>query len=293
MRDIYQEVTDRIISKLESGTVPWKKPWDSTSSTPVSITTGRPYRGINVLLLGLEGRTDTRWGTFGAIKNAGGHVRKGEKGTRIVLWKPVTKKSENEEEDSSYVFLRDFVVFNVDQVDGIDPLEIAESNFTPIERAENIANSYASGLGPRVRTGGSLAAYSPQKDVVMMPAPESFLDSESYYQTLFHELVHSTGHEKRLKRIEPALFGTDPYAKEELVAEIGASFLTGICQLSSSADDQSTAYINGWLKRLKGDKRLIVGSAAQAQKAVDLIMSASEEVEAEKMRSEESALVAV
>ena len=190
------------------------------------------------------------------------------------------------------MLLRDYAVFNAKQADGLPPLPVEdEREFTPIEAADEIVQGYvwaegsASGIsghtevtrinqavGPLLRHGFDRAAYNMLSDVVMMPEAKQFFSDESYYTTLFHELVHSTGHEKRLKRLEPALFGSDPYGKEELVAEIGASFLAGICEFKSAADDQSAAYIGGWLERIKGHPKLVVQAAAQAQKATDLIL---------------------
>lgn len=283
-RDIYFEVTSRIMAALEAGTVPWHKPWKESGGFPVNIRTGKRYRGINILLLTLQGFADPRWGTYKAIGEAGGQVRKGEKGTHIILWKPVQKKETAEGEGESYLLLRDYVVFNALQADGIEPLQEEVREFTPIEEAERLVSGYAwsEGLdnpGPPVFYGYDHAAYLPTRDHLHMPSPEMFVSDEAFYGTLFHELVHSTGHESRLKRIEPALFGTDPYAREELVAEMGASFLSGIAGFDETLGEQSAAYIAGWLKALENDRKLVVQAAAQAQKAVDLIVGRQPEEE--------------
>ena len=312
MRDIYQEVTDKIVAALEAGTVPWKKPWRVSGGTPVSLSTGKPYRGINVLLLGLAGFSDCRWGTFKAIREAAvaearhqgreivmapskrgdreeayevvdgervwfhGGVRKGEKATSIILWKPV-KKGEGDTEER-YMLLRSYSVFNSKQADGLPELPVAEERiFTPIQEAENLVEGYVSDIsndnpGPPVRYGYDAASYSLIGDVVSLPDPKQFDGDEEYYCTLFHELIHSTGHKKRLARIEPALFGSDPYAKEELVAEIGASFLAGVAGFEDAGGEQSAAYIANWMQRIKDTPRLVVQAAAQAQKAADLIL---------------------
>jgi antirestriction protein ArdC len=294
-RDTYQAVTDRIMAALEAGTVPWRRPWQ-TFGSPVNIRTGRRYRGINVLLLSLQDYSDPRWGTYKAISEAGGNVRRGEKSTRVVLWKPV-KKRDAEGEDASYLLLRDYAVFNAEQAEGIEPLpEIEEREFTPIEQAERIVNGYvlvpgAGNPGPPMLFGGDRAYYSPFEDTVKTPRAELFESDEAFYSTLFHELVHSTGHKKRLGRIEPAIFGSDPYAKEELVAEVGASFLCGIAGLAAAGDEQSAAYIAGWLKALSSDRRLVVQAAAQAQKAVDMIVGETF-TDTEKQKEGELELVA-
>lgn len=303
-RDIYQTVTGRIVAAIEAGGVaPWHKPWRSSGgeSYPVSLSTGKRYRGINVLLLMLENFDDPRWGTFKAIKDAGGHVRKGEKGTRIILWKPThTRERENEQgemERGKYLLLRDYCVFNAAQADGLPDLPSDEETqpFTPLERAEAIMKQYVWGygtdtLGPSVMYGYNRACYDMARDSVSMPNPEQFDDQESYYCTLYHELVHSTGHESRLKRLEPALFGTDPYAREELVAEIGASFLAGVAGFEKAGGDQSAAYVGNWLEKLKGDAKFVVQAAAAAQKAADLILGTTFDNES---KEEEQQAVAV
>jgi antirestriction protein ArdC len=315
-RDIYAEVTDRIIAKLEAGTVPWQRPYKMNGGFPISLSTGKGYRGINVLLLMLEGYDDPRWGTFKACQDAAfaeakrqgrelvvetsikngrpvrkiweiidgekvwfsGGVKKGEHGTHIVFWKRVERKEPKAGEDSNYWMLRDYVVFNAKQCNDIPALPEEEvREFTPIQQAEEIVSGYvwtpgSENPGPSVTYGYNHAAYNLTKDRLELPDPEQFHTDEGYYKTLFHELVHSTGSEKRLKRIETALFGTDPYAKEELVAEIGASFLAGIAEFSDAGGDQSAAYIANWLQALKDQPRLVIQAAAQAQKAVDLIV---------------------
>jgi len=289
--DIYKSITDKIVAAIEAGsTAPWKRPWKLSGGHPVSIRSGKPYRGINVLLLGIANYDDPRWGTYKAISEAGGQVRKGEKSSQIVLWKPVPKKDAGDGEPGSYWLLRFYSVFCATQADGLPELPVEEEReFTPIEKAEQIVAGYvwAEGrateegmevarinntTGPPVYYGYDRAAYSPSLDKVMMPEPRQFDDDEAYYCTLFHELIHSTGHEKRLKRIETTLFGSDPYAKEELVAEIGASFLSGVAEFEDAGGDQSAAYLSGWIGKLKEQPKLIVQAAAQAQKAADLIL---------------------
>lgn len=279
--EIYSTITQRILLELERGTVPWKKPWKSSGGRPVSLRSRKPYRGINVLILMLEGRSDPRWGTYKAIAEAGGQVRRGEKGTSVILWKPAQSKerpNENGElERSGYLLLRSYTVFNATQADGLPELPVEEAReFSPVEAAERLVEGYvwaagADTSGPAVRYGFDHAAYRLISDAIEMPEAERFDDDEAFYSTLFHEMVHSTGAEKRLRRIEPALFGTDPYSREELVAEIGASFLAGMAGLESAGGEQTAAYLANWMQRLSDDPGLIVTAAAQAQKAVDLI----------------------
>lgn len=275
--DVYSEVTDRIIAALEAGVVPWRRPWDKGASAgPISLRGGKPYRGINVFMLELEAMTcgyaDPRWGTYKAITEAGGQVRKGEKGTRVILWKPVKKEKTEAEAGSGYLLLRSYTVFNVEQADGIEPLSVTEADYVdPDEKADAIIEGYAAPVGPAVIVRGNQAAYSPERDMVYMPAREAFHGTGEYYTTILHELAHSTGHEKRLGRIEPALFGSDPYAKEELVAEMTAAMLSRLAGIETTQEN-SAAYIGHWLGRLKDDRKLVVQAAAQAQKAADLIL---------------------
>lgn len=272
--DVYQVITDRIIAALDAGTVPWRKPWTGGHGMPVNVRNGRAYRGVNVLLLGLAGYSDPRWGTYKAISESGGQVRKGEKGTQIILWKPAKRTetdANGEKTESGYLLLRTFVVFNASQADGLPALpEDDTTEHERNERAEQVVSGYKS--GPGILHGFDGASYSPEKDLVRMPDAENFHDPDGYYQTLFHELAHSTGHESRLDRLEPALFGSDPYAREELVAEIGASMLAGLVGMDSAGGDNSAAYLASWAKRFRDDSKLIVNAAAQAQKAADRIL---------------------
>ena len=274
--DVYESVTDRIVASLEEGVVPWRKPW--VGGGPVNVRTGRSYRGINIFLLGLAPYSDPRWGTYKAIKEAGGQVRKGERSTSIILWKPVSKKGQEEGESIGYMLLRFYSVFNAEQADGLSAYKV-EYEHQPIDRAQMIVDGYES--PPGISFGGGSAHYEPSRDLVRCPELGQFVSVEGYYSTLFHELIHSTGHEKRLKRIETTLFGTEPYAKEELVAEMGAAMLCGMAGIDNQ--DQNSAYVGGWLKRLQDDRKLVVQAAAQAQKASDLILGTTfEEQEAEK-----------
>jgi antirestriction protein ArdC len=308
-KDIYQAVTDRILEALDRGVVPWRKPWTSRNSMPVSLSTGKPYRGVNTILLAMAGYSEPRWGTYKAMKEAAveaarkdgrevilktngkrswyveiidgrevsfaGGVRKGEKGTEIILWKPVKKQVENadsgETEETKYLLLRSFHVFNAEQCDGLPEFDREERpEHEQNERAEMVWAGYKT--RPALLHGQTGAYYAPLKDMVGMPDPEDFVGPAEYYQTLFHELVHSTGHESRLDRLEPAIFGSDPYAKEELVAEIGASMLAGLAGLETAGGEQSAAYVQSWAKRFREDPKLIVNAAAQAQKAADRIL---------------------
>jgi antirestriction protein ArdC len=268
MIDVYQSVTDRIITSLEEGTVPWRKPW--VGGGPRNVENGRLYTGINPFLLALTPYGDPRWGTYNAIKRVGGQVRRKEEHTKIVLLKRVNKRRDKkapEVEPDSYFLFRYYNVFNAEQADGLPELEDAKFDNEPIERAEQIALGY---IGPTVTFGGDRAVYYPMTDMVRVPMLDQFMSAEAYYSTLYHELVHSTGHESRLDRLEGTGFGTGPYAKEELVAEMGAAMLCGMAGIENL--DQSAAYIAHWLEPLRNDKKFVVSAAGMAQKASDLIL---------------------
>lgn len=281
--DAYQEVTDRIIAALEEGVVPWRRPWRSIGG-PRSYA-GRPYRGVNVWLLELEsmdkGYTDPRWVTFNAAKAAGGTVRRGERSTTVYFWMrslvsdPNGEPDEDGNEATRPVFwMRAYRVFNVEQCDGLEPYVAPEvGKFEPIARAAQLVNDYLAGDGPSLREGGDRAAYSPGLDVVFMPAGEAFESSGAYYATMFHELTHSTGHKSRLDRpeVQAPAFGTEPYAREELVAELGAAMLCGVAGVDRGELQESASYIASWLHKLRDDRKLIVGASAAAQKAADMI----------------------
>jgi antirestriction protein ArdC len=264
---VYETVADRIISAIEAGTCPWKKPW--VGGGPINISNGRHYRGINVFLLGLSGYGDPRWGTMKAINSVGGRIRKGEKATWIILWKPVPKKGNGDDEDpGSYLLLKQYPVFNAEQAEGVPPMP-EENEHDPIERAEEIVREYVP-RGPLIQFGGGSAHYQPSRDLVACPQIGQFERVEGYYSTLYHELIHSTGHKSRLDRLERTGFGSSPYAKEELVAEMGAAMLCGVAGIDNL--DQSAAYVKNWLQPLRDDPKLVVQAAAAAQKGADLIL---------------------
>lgn len=283
--DAYQVITDRIVTALESGTVPWQRPWRSVAGVgPTSLSTGKEYRGINSLLLSITAMAQSYqsvfWGTYRQISEMGGQVRRGEHGTQVVLWKPVTKRTEvdGEQKRDDYLVIRLYTVFNADQADWAEgskrPEEpsVPEQLWDPIERAESIANSMPQ--RPTVKHGGDRAYYSPALDYVGMPLTSAFPSADGYYATLFHELVHSTGHKSRVGRegIEQIDgFGSERYSREELIAEMGAAYLCGEAGIPPRVE-QSAAYIASWLKALKDDKKMIVQAASKAGKAVDFIL---------------------
>ena len=282
---VYNMVTDNIISILEEGKIPWHQSW--TGVRPMNLITGFPYRGVNVWLLGGKGYENPYWVTFKQALDKGGHVKKGEKGTLIVFWKirqvRETKDSESNEVDT-IPLLRYYKVFNVEQCEGVEyPIwEKADNN--PIERCEDVVQGYET--CPEIKPDLSKAFYSPVEDFVGMPSLKQFDSSEEYYSVLFHELTHSTGHKSRLGRDTVSAghsFGTVDYSREELIAEMGASFLCNITGIDNTAVTKNNAgYIQGWLKKLKKDNRLIIQASSKAQKSTDYILGINHKYAKEK-----------
>jgi len=269
----YDRITERIVSLLSQGTVPWHKPWHVQTGLPRNLITQKPYRGINVFLLMAMNYESPNWLTLRQANAMGGQIKPGEKSCPVVFWKPMKVQDKETQEEKKIPFLRLYHVFNVSQCTGLKNIPPAdESAFIQTLPAELVANMPQR---PVIKHGMNMASYSPASDVVNMPDRARFQSEDHYYATLFHELVHSTGHEQRLKRasiMERNGYGSDPYAKEELIAEMGSAFLCGYAGIVDKTIKSSAAYLEGWLKQLKEDKTLIVHAAAQSQKAADFIL---------------------
>ena len=280
--DVYQLVTARIIELLEAGTIPWQKPWDE-SGVPMNVISKRPYRGINLWLLLSLNYERNLFLTWDQLKKIGGSVNQGQHGHIVVFWKQVNKVPEELDSNGKQKttpMLRYYKVFNIAQCRDI-PKELIPELLTetvdPILECEAIINMMPD--SPLLIFTGKKAYYDVEKDHVVLPSLKRFKTSESYYSTLFHELVHSTGAEKRLGRktiTEMAEFGSEPYSMEELIAELGASYLNSYTGILDKEIESSAAYISGWLDKFRGDKRFIISASGQAQKAVDLILNRPE-----------------
>ena len=242
---------------------------------PATWSSKRPYRGINCFLLNISGYSSPYWATLNQINKLGGRVVKGQKSTPVVFWKWLEIEDQETGEKVEKPFLRYYRVFNLEQTTGIEAPESDKSKeieFTPIERCEGLIQNMPN--KPMGQHKHQAAWYKPSLDLVNMPKPETFESEEEYYSTFFHELAHSTGHPSRLNRptlTEMAPFGSTNYSKEELVAEMTAAMLCGATGIDNKTIDNSAAYVQGWLKKLKNDQRLVVLAAAQAQKAADYI----------------------
>jgi antirestriction protein ArdC len=276
-RDIYQEVTDRIVSALENGTAPWLRPWrDSKNGTalePHNAVTGRPYNGINWLVLSCLPHASTGWLTYKQATALGGNVRKGEKGVQIVFW-----KFDHRDETTGKIipFARAYTVFNLDQCENLDASKIQAPQ--PATEGQTDVNAIARRVGAVVRHHGSKAFYSPSSDVVVMPDASAFKSENHYASTLAHELTHWTGHTSRLARDFSGRFGNAAYAFEELVAEIGSAF--ACARLGITLDGlQHADYVANWLKVLKDDKRAIFTAASKAKQACAYLLDVAEDAE--------------
>lgn len=315
---VTEQMLDSLKQALKDGkTIPWHKPW--RTSAPFNAVSKKEYRGINPFLLAMGNFDDPRWLTFnqaselgyaqwrkrekkgkdteelrdeyfgpkdskgrrrGGVENKAG-IRKDEKSTVVVFWKPLEIKDPehpdaDEDGKRKIRILRYYRVFNVEQTQGLEfpTLEKDEREIEPIESAQQILDGYVNtDRGPKYKHGGDRAFYRPSEDRIGMPTMKRFDNADAYYTTAFHEATHSTGHDSRLKRKFGESFGNEPYAKEELVAEFGAAMLCAHAGIDPTRDIKNrTAYIQSWMKALNNDEKLAVSAAGQAQKAADLIL---------------------
>jgi len=267
-------ITQKIIDQLEKGVVPWHKPW--AISSPKNLISKKDYRGINVILLTLEGKSSPYWATYTQVSNLGGNVKKGMQGAMVVYFKSLEYLDENSKDGLKTVpMLRYYKVFNVEDCEGIEskiPPTLSRI-INPIEECEKVVEGYSD--KPKIFQSDR-AAYAPRTDVIYMPDMKTFESSEYYYEVLFHEMAHSTGHPNRADRdgfdrdaFPP--FGSPDYSKEELIAEIGSVFLYSKVGIESPFENSIT-YIQSWMKRLKEEPNLVISAASKAQKAFDHIL---------------------
>jgi antirestriction protein ArdC len=281
--DVYAHVTDTIIAEIEAGTPPWRKPWTG-SAFGLALPTRHnreEYRGINILMLWVmaakQGHVSSRWMTYKQAQELGGQVRKGETSSTVVKYGTFTRENEQGiEEELPYA--RAYRVFNADQIEGL-PEDYyirpdAPRDLGTVEDPE--LEAFFGRTGAEILTSDDPRAYySPAKDHIHMPPIATFHNATGYYGTLAHEVIHWTGSEKRLERIKK-FANREAYAFEELVAEIGACFLGAQIGVAPGFD-QSAAYVEGWLKALKEDKRAIFRAASEAQKAADFVLHAADQ----------------
>lgn len=281
--NVYQAVTDRIIKQLEDGIVPWNKPWTGIAAGAYNRVSKKSYSLLNQMLLLHDGE----YATYKQWADAGGQVRKGEKSEIVVFWKifNVKEMKDGEEVTKSIPMLRYYNVFHISQVDGVEPLNREITEHDPIESAERIKNDYAERENIEIRgVISNRAFYSPSGDYIQVPAKEQFNDIDEFYSTLFHEVVHSTGHRDRLGRFgideKIAAFGSDDYSKEELVAELGSSFIMNQIGIETPKTFKNSAgYIQGWLGVLKNDNKFIISASSKAEKAAKYVLYGNEAVD--------------
>ena len=279
-RDLYSEVSERIIGELERGALPWIKPWAATAgaNVPCNAVSNRPYSGVNVILLWLaanRGYPTPRFLTFKQALEAGGNVRKGEHGFKVVFVKRLTAKGEDGEEGDtrSFTMLREYTVFNVAQCENLpervihgQPMRIRNP-----DTRDELADEFLTSTGAEIREGAGEAYYVPSQDFISMPAFAAFKGADQFYNVAFHELTHWTGAKHRLDRKQgmESRFGDHAYAAEELVAELGAAFLCA--EFAFDGDTRSAGYIASWIKLLKADKKAFFTAASKAQAAADYL----------------------
>ncbi|GAB2683614.1 zincin-like metallopeptidase domain-containing protein [Mucilaginibacter koreensis] len=289
-KDTYQEVTDAVIEQMESGNIVWHCSWNQVGF-PQNVTTGISYRGWNVFWLNfhtmLKGYSLPYYITFKQAQDLGGTIKKGEKGTKITYWASIKVKGLDDDAakqltdgdsaaQQTRMVPKVHTVFNIDQTEGIVFPKVEalfRSDAEKIAACEQIIQEMPN--RPQLNLNGQYPVYYPLKDLVAVPDIARFDSSEEYYCALFHELAHSTGHESRLSRKEitqPNKYGSEPYSREELTAELTAAFLCAITGVQKQTIQNSAAYLQGWLKALKNDKTLILKAAGQAQKAADYMM---------------------
>lgn len=274
MQDLYQAVTDKILASLETGVAPWVKPWNAAGESGVAYNaiSRKPYRGINVALLYAPQYASGGWMTYKQASDIGAQVRKGERGSMIVFYKPFVVRDRNAPAESGETktipLLRCFHVFNVAQIDGLPKNILPKLD----ERTEPERHAAAETIlaQANISHGGDRAFYSPSHDSIRLPQPGTFADMPAYYATALHELTHWTGHASRCAREYGKRFGDQAYAREELVAEMGAAFLCASVGIAGKL--QHAEYIGNWIKVLRGDKRAVLIASSHAQKAADFIL---------------------
>lgn len=281
----YEVVTQRVIEAIEdSKALPWRRPWRTHNlkgAIPTNLSSKKQYHGINVFLLSMMGFQSPYWVTFKQAKALGGSVRKGVKGTPVVYWSVLEKKNEETNKIEKIPFIKHSMVFNLEQCEGLEAPEnncAAPITIDPIESCESILKGFSD--KPQIVEREQQAYYSVAEDLVNMPRRSSFESAEAMYDTLFHELIHSTAHPSRVNRqigTVRSFFGSENYSKEELIAQMGSSFLCAMAGIDAATFDDSVSYLQGWVSAFKEKPRMIVEAASQAQKAVDYILNGKKE----------------
>lgn len=267
MQLAYEKIIARLIETIEQGTIFWRRPW----TTPVNAVSGKPYRGINFLVLATSDFADPRYLTYRQAKEFGGHVKTGARGFPLIKWHFPDEEEMRRNPDAK-PFCRCFTVFNTAQCDNMVKLpELPSIERNPIAEAQTMIENWSD--KPRIEHGGYQAAYNPILDMVRIPEMKKFCSPEAYYDTLFHEMIHSTGHYSRLDRDMSPRFEIEKYGLEELIAEIGAAMLCAEAGIdNSNIVENNAAYLQSWLRAISADPSIIVRAAGGAAKAADMIL---------------------
>ena len=280
---IHRAIADMVIKAMETSGANWVRSWSTpTGHMPTSMSSGKPYRGINTLILGVTRAANNygshHWGTYRQWSKMGAQVREGAKATGVILYKPLTVKDRESGEDKTIKMVKSFPVFNADQVDGYTAPAIADDiNHAELKQPHTLADGLAARAGCDLKfVDPDRAFYSPAKDFINMPRATQFEDAEAYAATLLHELTHWTGHADRLDRKFATKTGTKDYAREELVAELGAAMMCGSLGISPMPRDDHAKYLSVWIKRLVEEPKIIFSSSADANKAAEWIYDAAE-----------------
>lgn len=277
-QNAYEMVTNRIIEQLENGVIPWQKPWSGTHSGAYNRISNKPYSLLNQMILKHNGE----YATFKQWSDLGGKIRKGEKSEVVVFWKiqPFEEENENGEKVIKQIpLLRHYNVFHISQVDGVEPKEqLKISDLEPIEEAEKIKTDYMNREHLKIfEKVTNKAFYTPTFDYIEVPCKEQYQNIEEFYSTLFHEMIHSTGHKSRLNRSDMqgiVRHGSEKYSKEELTAELGSATLINMLGIETEKSFRnSSAYIQNWLQALKNGNKFIVSASSKAEKAVKYILN--------------------
>ena len=300
--EIHRMVADQVIKAMETSGTNWVKSWTTPSGQlPTSMSTGKQYNGINLLILGMEraanGYGSHHWGTYNQWFKMGGgehdpvnkrlvktpsqfNVRRGEKSTTVIFYKPMRIQDKATGEDKTIPLLKSFAIFNADQVDGYTAPTVIDVDHAKLEQPNTRADKLAGDVGCDLRfSDPDRAFYSPLHDFINMPRATQFDDVENYAATLLHELTHWTGHASRLDRNLTQANGTKDYAKEELVAELGAAMLCGSLGITPAPRDDHAKYLANWMKRLKDDPKCIFQAAAKASAAADWLLTNADNCE--------------
>ena len=287
--EIRQHVTNQIVEALTNGDLPpWRKPWNNDPNAPglhTSLSSDSPYRGVNQLLLQLSASRQNFqskwWGTYSQVQRCGANVRRGQKATKVALWKPVNRKQHNEQGkniDDYYLKVREFSVFNAEQTTGLKQFRVGfAQEEQDTKKRHELADEVIDATNADIRLGGNKAYYSPQSDFIQCPFRHQFSPSDGFYETMFHELCHWSEQRVGFDRSQTE----NTFALGELIAEIGSCFM--MCELGLPTDDNMAnhvAYLKSWLEGMTDDPKFIFRASAQATKAVDFILSFTRSSEA-------------